>query len=102
MDKSTSIIAALNAGKLPSTQQFDRFIEYLQQIGIIRLQERAKDATEGARDYLMAEQEPEAVQEAAQALSGQGQVLADDLRRVLNAYKNLIDNKNGMFCVSFP
>ena len=39
----------------------------------------------------------EAVQEAAQALSGQGQVLADDVRGVLDAYKNLMDNKNCMF-----
>ncbi|KAF9448146.1 hypothetical protein P691DRAFT_670047 [Macrolepiota fuliginosa MF-IS2] len=71
MDKSSSILAALDAGKLPSTQQFDRFFTWLSDVGIANI-------------------EPSAQGE----LSGQGRILANDFRRMLDAYKQFLDNKN--------
>jgi len=72
MDKSTSVIAALEAGKLPSTQQLSAFIDWLNDVGIAKV-------------------EPTANSE----LSSQGRVLANDLRAVLDAQKALATNKNG-------
>jgi hypothetical protein len=72
MDKPTSIIAALNAGKLPTTQQFNEFIDYLTHVGIVKLES-----------------------ESGGELSAQGKVLADDLRDVLSADRKLLNDKNG-------
>jgi hypothetical protein len=99
MDKSTSIIAALNAGKLPSTQQFNRFIEYLERVGIVSLQERLKEAASGATESVKADAQlqPEVqagVEDVTQALSAQGKVLADDLQRVLSADRKFLNDKN--------
>ena len=33
------------------------------------------------------------------ALSSQGRVIADDLRQVLDAYKQLANNKNGIYAI---
>jgi hypothetical protein len=71
MDKSSSVLAALDAGKLPTTQQVNQFIDWLKDVGIARL-------------------EPSQELE----LSTQGQILADDLRGVLDAYKQLGRDKN--------
>ncbi|KAF7305506.1 hypothetical protein HMN09_00803400 [Mycena chlorophos] len=71
MDKITSITAALDAGKLPSTEQANAFIDWLTQSVI-----PAVGPSEGA-------------------LSGQGRVLADDIRRILDSYKALGQHKNG-------
>lgn len=72
MDKSTSVIAAFDAGKLPSTQQLNAFIDWLNTVGITHIQP-----------------------ESSGDLSSQGRVLANDLRHVLDAYKQLANNKNG-------
>lgn len=71
MDKLSSVLAALDAGKLPTTQQVNQFIDWLKDVSITRL-ESAKSLE----------------------LSTQGQILADDLRGVLDAYKQLGSNKN--------
>ena len=71
MDKTSSVLAALDAGKLPTTQQANQFIDWLKDIGITRLE--PSQSTE---------------------LSTQGQILADDLRGVLDAYKQLGRDKN--------
>ncbi|KAJ3577024.1 hypothetical protein NP233_g34 [Leucocoprinus birnbaumii] len=71
MDKTSSIVAAFDAGKLPSTQQFDLFFDWLSDVGITRV-------------------EPSAQGE----LSSQGRLLANDLRRILDAYKEFLGNKN--------
>ncbi|EDR09989.1 uncharacterized protein LACBIDRAFT_317829 [Laccaria bicolor S238N-H82] len=71
MDKSSSVLAALDAGKLPTTQQANQLIDWLKDVGIARL-------------------EPSQSLE----LSTQGQILADDLRGVLDAYKQLGKDKN--------
>lgn len=65
------MLAALDAGKLPTTQQANQFIDWLKDIGITRLE--PSQSTE---------------------LSTQGQILADDLRGVLDAYKQLGRDKN--------
>ncbi|KAF8152356.1 hypothetical protein B0H34DRAFT_784565 [Crassisporium funariophilum] len=71
MDKSSSVIAAFEAGKLPSTQQFNAFVDWLRDVGITQV-------------------EPSADGE----LSKQGRVLADDFRLILDSYKQLANNKN--------
>ncbi|KAJ7074701.1 hypothetical protein C8F01DRAFT_1101541 [Mycena amicta] len=71
MDKLTSVAAAFDAGKIPSTQQLNAFVDWLTQSVI------------------------PAVGPSEDVLSGQGRVLADDIRRILDAYKALGSNKNG-------
>ncbi|CAK5263339.1 unnamed protein product [Mycena citricolor] len=70
MDKSASIIAAFEAGKLPTTKQINQILDWLLVSGI------------------------PAVQPTADALSGQGRVLANDVRGILEAYKALNESKN--------
>jgi hypothetical protein len=77
MDKTTSVLAAFEAGKLPSTQQFNKFIDWLNDVGIAKL-------------------EPTSNTE----LSSQGRVLANDLRHVLESYKTLGSDKNCPFSYS--
>ncbi|KAJ7464838.1 hypothetical protein B0H11DRAFT_1922583 [Mycena galericulata] len=74
MEKLVSITAALDAGKLPSTQQTDAFIVWLNESALPAAQ-------------------PSGDNEAA--LSDQGRVLADDTHNVLNSYRTLNSNKNG-------
>ena len=78
MDKASSVLAAFEAEKLPTTQQFNSFIQWLCDVGITQLEPTADTA-----------------------LSSQGRVIANDLRQVLDAYKQLANNKNGMFALSF-
>ncbi|KAJ6589074.1 hypothetical protein B0H19DRAFT_1102800 [Mycena capillaripes] len=70
MEKSSSIAAAFDAGKLPSTDQLNGFIDWLMQF------------------------EFPAVQPSENTLSGQGRILANDIRGILDAYKALNSNKN--------
>lgn len=72
MDKSSSVIAALDAGKLPSTKQLSHFFNWLRDVGITHV-------------------EPSAQAE----LTSQGRVLANDVRRILDAYTQFLNNKNG-------
>lgn len=72
MDKVTSVIAALDAGKLPSTQQMNQLIDWVISVGLTK----AEPADTGG-------------------LSSQGRFLADDLRNVLEAHKKLGVHKNG-------
>lgn len=74
MDKASSVIAALDAGKFPSQQQTDQFIDWLLQSGVTQV-----------------EPSPEYGE-----LSEKGRILVQDIRDVLNAYKQLGDNMNGM------
>lgn len=78
MEKSSSVIAAFEAGKLPSTQQVNNFIDWLNDVGIAQV-------------------EPSAQGE----LSTQGRVLAQDLRAVLDAYKQFGQDKNCTLFISF-
>ncbi|EAU81705.1 hypothetical protein CC1G_02721 [Coprinopsis cinerea okayama7 len=71
MDKTTSVTAALQAGKLPSTQQVNNFIDWLNDVGITQV-------------------EPSSNTE----LSSRGRVLAGGVRQTLDAYRTLINNKN--------
>ena len=99
MDKPSSIIEALKAGKLPSTLQFNQFIDYLERVGIVSVEEASKDAKDIVMEAAEAagQQRPEI---QAQALSAQGKVLADDLRNVLSADKKLLNDKNGALLIT--
>lgn len=68
MDKATSIVAAFEAGKLPSTQQFTHFIDFANSI--------------------VTQVEP-------RSLTSKGRVLGEDVKNILKAYKLLAMNKNG-------
>ncbi|KAJ7629412.1 hypothetical protein DFH06DRAFT_1304101 [Mycena polygramma] len=70
MDRITSITAALDAGKLPTTEQVNDFLDWLTRSVI------------------------PAVKPAEDSLSGQGRLLANDIRKVLESYKLLNANKN--------
>ena len=71
MERTSTVLAAFEAGKLPSTQQTNNFIDWLAHVGLTQLEPTAHTA-----------------------LSAQGRVLADDVRAVLDAYKQLGKNKN--------
>ncbi|KAG6852139.1 hypothetical protein C0991_002655, partial [Blastosporella zonata] len=72
MDKATSVLAAIDAGKLPSTQQLNDFIDWLNNVGIASVEPTSSGN-----------------------LSSQGRLLAKRVRQVLDAYKKLGSNKNG-------
>ncbi|KAJ7629413.1 hypothetical protein DFH06DRAFT_1225627 [Mycena polygramma] len=67
MEKIASITAALDAGKFPSTVQLNALIDWLTHV---------------------------AVQPSEENLSGQGRVLANDVRGILDSYRALNSNKN--------
>ncbi|KIL60426.1 hypothetical protein M378DRAFT_187786 [Amanita muscaria Koide BX008] len=77
MEKLSSIIAALNAGKLPTTQQFVKHNDWLENFVLLKVEESSQE---------MAEEFPE--------LTAQGKILADDIMRLLEAYKAVAMNKN--------
>ena len=73
MDKTTSIAAALKAGKQPSQLQIDAWIDKLLQSELIQVEKTA----------------------SAGELSQSGKKLARDFRGLLEAYKNYLSHKNG-------
>jgi hypothetical protein len=73
MDKTTSVVAALKAGKQPSQLQIDAWIDKLLQSELIQVEETV----------------------SAGKLSQNGKKLARDLRGLLEAYKNYLSYKNG-------
>lgn len=75
MNKASDIVAALDAGKLPSQQQINQFIDWLQNSGLTQV-----------------EPSPEYGE-----LSEQGRVLVQDIRDVLDAYKKVGEHKNGTY-----
>ena len=77
MDQASSVIAALDAGKFPTQQQIDQFIDYALKGGLMQV-----------------EPSPEFGE-----LSEQGRVLIQDIRDVLEAYKLIGDHKNSA-CIS--
>ncbi|KAF8621696.1 hypothetical protein AX15_007557 [Amanita polypyramis BW_CC] len=76
MDKLTSVIAALHAGKLPTTHQLIQLIDWVEKVVIVKIEPSEE----------MVAELPE--------LSAEGKVLAKDLREVLENYKALVYNKN--------
>jgi hypothetical protein len=75
MDKTSSIIAALNAGKLPSQEQTSQWIDWFLNSQLSQV-EPSTDAGE---------------------LSQQGRVLVSDVRDLMTAYKLAGEHKNGQF-----
>ncbi|KAF9011677.1 hypothetical protein BDZ89DRAFT_963742 [Hymenopellis radicata] len=73
MENFTNILAAFNAGKLPSQEQLNRFIDFIKDDVLVQAQ-----AVAGSGNA-----------------SSQGQMLAKHVGAVLNAYKVLGTNKNG-------
>ena len=72
MDRSSSVVAAFHAGKLPSQKQVSQGIDRLLSSPFLN-------------------NEPSNSGE----LSAQGRQLQDDVRSLLNAYKKLGEDKNG-------
>jgi hypothetical protein len=73
MDKTTSVVAALNAAKQPSQLQIDAWIDKLLQSDLIQVEETV----------------------SAGELSQNGKKLVRDLRGLIKAYKNYLSHKNG-------
>lgn len=63
---------------LKSTQQFNSFLHWLSDVGIFQIEPTADTA-----------------------LSSQGRLIVNDLRQVLDAYKQLANNKNGMYYLGY-
>ena len=79
MEKSANVIAALDAGKIPSQQQINVFIDWLLGSALTQVEPSA-DGGE---------------------LTEQGKMLVGDLRCLLEAYKRAGEHKNSTFpCVS--
>jgi hypothetical protein len=74
MDQVTSVLAAVDAGKLPSQQQISHAID--------RFLDSAVSQVEPAKDE--------------HPLSEQGRIIADGIRNLLGAYKELGASKNSM------
>ena len=72
MEKATSVLAALDAGKFPDQNQVNQAIDWVLINGI-----------------------PEIEPSGRGELSAQGKIIANGLREVLQAYKQLGSNKNG-------
>lgn len=77
MDKATSVLAALDAGKIPDHKQVATVIDWLLTTGI-----------------------PEVEPSGSAQLSQQGRAIADGLREVLKAYKQLGESKNSKYYLS--
>lgn len=75
MDKSSSILAALNAGKLPSHEQIAQGIDALLAAPVLN-----NDPATGSGE-----------------LSAQGAEIQNGIRNLLTAYKKLGENKNGAY-----
>ncbi|PPQ74895.1 hypothetical protein CVT24_003048 [Panaeolus cyanescens] len=69
MDKTTSVIGAFEAGKLPSTQQIARFAQWVNEVGIGQLPSRSLSAVDVDVNML-----------SDNELSEQGQLLAKDFQ----------------------
>jgi hypothetical protein len=74
MDKTTSVLAALDAGKFPNHNQINQAIDWVLTNGI-----------------------PEIEPSGGGELSAQGKVIANGLREVLLSYKQLGSNKNSAY-----
>lgn len=72
MEKATSVLAALDAGKFPDQKQINEAIDWVLLNGI-----------------------PEIEPSGSGKLSEQGQVIANGIREVLRSYKQLGSSKNG-------
>ena len=75
MDQASSVVAALDAGKLPSQQQVSQWIDWFLTSALSQV-----------------EPSPESGE-----LSQQGKVLVEDVRRLLEAYKLAGEHKNGLY-----
>lgn len=75
MEKSANILAALDAGKIPSQQQVNQFIDWLLNSALTQVEPSA-DGGE---------------------LSEQGKLLVGDVRNLLNAYKLAGEHKNSAY-----
>ena len=73
MDRSSSVVAAFHAGKLPSQKQVSQGIDRLLSSPFLN-----NEPSTGVGE-----------------LSAQGRQLQDDVRSLLNAYKKLGEDKNG-------
>ena len=75
MDKASSVAAAFNAGKQPSQQQVDAWVDYLLQGPLLQVEKS----------------------DAGGELSQNGKQLARDLRNIIETYKAYGEHKNRTF-----
>lgn len=80
MDKTTSVLAALDAGKVPSQQQINNFIDWLLNSALTQIEPIA----EGGE------------------LSAQGKAIIGDVRELLTAYKLAGEHKNREYPEQLP
>ncbi|KAH8091062.1 hypothetical protein BXZ70DRAFT_994141 [Cristinia sonorae] len=73
MEKSANVLAALDAGKIPSQQQISAFIDWLLNSALTQVEPSANSGE----------------------LSEQGKILVGDVRNLLEAYKLVGEHKNG-------
>ncbi|EIN08109.1 hypothetical protein PUNSTDRAFT_121211 [Punctularia strigosozonata HHB-11173 SS5] len=73
MERATSIFAALDAGKIPSQKQVDSWIDWLIHSGLVQVEPSGSGGE----------------------LSVQGKILINDIREVLEAYRELGNEVNG-------
>jgi len=92
MDKTTTLLGALNAGKLPTTQQFDAFVEWVEKDVGLFAAETVNDAAAGVEE-LRREEEPGPKGEGKSNLS----LIAKDVRDLLGAYRGFLNDKNGLW-----
>ncbi|KAF9035273.1 hypothetical protein BJ165DRAFT_1355772 [Panaeolus papilionaceus] len=84
MDKTTSVVGAFEAGKLPSTQQIARFAQWVNEVGIGQYPAQGAAAA-GIDVNMLTDNE----------LSEQGQLLAKDFQGILSSVVKLLQQKNG-------
>jgi hypothetical protein len=82
IDKFASIIAALEAGKIPSQKQFDDYVVFAQQF-IQRANTQASSFAEQQKSSDVGK------------LSEDGSLILGDLNEILEAYRDLANQKNG-------
>ena len=97
MDKTTTLLGALNAGKLPTTQQFDAFVEWVEKdVGLFAAEAVSDAAAAAGGGVEEVRREGEELAEGKSNLS----LIGEDVRGLLGAYRAFLNDKNGLLCIS--
>ena len=97
MDQTTALLGALNAGKLPTTQQFDAFVDWVSEkdVGLFAAEAAAPagPATAGIEEIRREEPGLEEEEEGKSNLN----LIAKDVRELLDSYRSVLNDKNCAF-----